>query len=126
MAKQRPKKFDHLITTDASALDSRSKSGVWFAESRIFKKKQAAILDRLKDETAWLDLKKAILIIDPERSGIVVIAPNPTLPGMIILADGTTPANTEKLLKDFDSLVRRLAEELSISTEPQGSEGPSS
>jgi len=52
--------------------------------------------------------------VSTEPAGIVVIAPNPTLPGIIVLADGGTRAGTERLRSQYTKLVREAMEQLEI------------
>ncbi|ELB1989227.1 TPA: hypothetical protein L3V69_003112 [Vibrio parahaemolyticus] len=117
MPKKRPDKSDHLIATDASTLDSRAKAGVWFADSKDFKRKQETLMELIKENTSWIPLENAILAIDPDRKGIVVLAPNPSLPGIIVLADGTTEKNTQKLENDYKSIVSKLSKRQKIDLE---------
>lgn len=95
MPRRRPLKNDHLIPVTTPA--SKAKAGVWFGDRKEFKERQAKLMAAIKDKVAWIPVEDAIIAVREEPRGIVLIAPNPTLPGMIILADGAGA----KILSDF-------------------------
>lgn len=108
MPVERPKKNDHLLIGEVAK--SSSKAGIWFGEANAFKSRQKKILTELQDQIDWLKLPNAILAISQDPHGIVVIAPNPSLPGIIVLADGTTKSNTAKLQEKYTRLVAAATE----------------
>lgn len=112
MAKERRKKTDHLLYADVAK--SRTKEGVWFVDQKRFKKTQRQMLKELQDRIDWVKLPDAILAVSTQPVGIVVLAPNPTLPGFIVCADGTTKANTEKLQKKYQDICAQIAKKLGV------------
>lgn len=108
---RRPKN-DHLIYADV--VDSKSKAGVWMGERDAFQAKQQQILETLKDRSDWVPVDNAIMVVSTEPAGITVIAPNPTLPGMIVLADGGSPEATSQLQAAGEELVRTAMSDLGI------------
>lgn len=114
MAKRRPNKEDHLIPVDIC--DSRAKAGVWFGEKRGWKTLQNAVLEKFKDEANWVDVKKAILVISEKPEGVVLVAPNPALPGIMVFANGTTASTTERLYKIYTKKIAELAQEAGTET----------
>jgi hypothetical protein len=115
MPTPRRTKSDHLIHADV--VDSKSKAGVWMGERASFQDKQGQILEALKDQLAWVPLDGAIMAISTNPAGITVIAPNPTLPGLIVLADGGSPAATAHLQVNGEDLVRKVMSDLRIAEE---------
>lgn len=114
MPQARREKKDHLIYADV--VDSKSKAGVWMGERASFQEKQGRIIEALKEQTDWVELKDAVMVgTDP--AGITVIAPNPTLPGVIVLADGGSPATSAKLQAAAEEKVREVMGELGIAEE---------
>lgn len=109
MATVRPKKSDQLIHADVT--DSRAKAGVWFGEAKAFKSRQKKILNEIKDRIDWVALPGAIMAISYKPVGVVLIAPNPTLPGVFVVANGTTEANTKKLQNQYTKLVESISSE---------------
>lgn len=112
MAKERPVKDNHLIYADA--VGSRGKSGVWFGEQKAFKEHQAQIIERLKDQVDWVPLENAMLAVSIDPPGICVIAPNPSLPGIIVLADGATPENTAAIRAQYVETTRLTIEKIGL------------
>lgn len=108
----RRSKGDHLLHADV--VDSKSKAGVWMGEQANFKADQANISEALKERTDWVDLENAVLVISTDPAGITVIAPNPTLPGMIVLADGGSPLASQILRDKGVELVRTTMAQLGI------------
>jgi hypothetical protein len=115
MPTPRRTKNDHLIHADV--VDSKTKAGVWMGERSSFKEKQNQILEALKDNLAWVPLDDAIMVISTQPAGITLIAPNPTLPGLIVLADGGSPAATAQLQATGEDVVRRVMTDLGIAEE---------
>ncbi|MET9218667.1 hypothetical protein ABZX65_07775 [Streptomyces sp. NPDC003300] len=115
MPKARREKQDHLIYADV--VDSKTKAGVWMGERASFRDEQGRILEALKDSTDWVGLDGAIMVISTEPAGLTVIAPNPTLPGVIVLSDGGSPAATARLQADGERQVRGVMAELGIAEE---------
>jgi hypothetical protein len=105
MPTKRLVKDDHLIKPGGWA-DSHSKSGVWFSEKKSFKNRQRKVMSELKESLNWVPVEGAIMAISADPAGIVVIAPNPTLPGIMVFANGTTPANTAALHEKYTRMVR--------------------
>jgi len=103
----RQKKDDHLIYADA--VHSFDKSGVWFAESDAFKAQQTTVMEAIKEATDWVPVTDAIMAVSLEPPGIAIIAPNPSLPGIIVLTDGSTLANTEQLKDRYIEIVRKAS-----------------
>lgn len=117
MAKVRPITPEEAVFRVGSGYgDSRAKAGVWFSEKVKFKANQKLILDALKDELDWVPLSGAIMIVNQKTPGIVIVAPNPSLPGIIALANGVTDSGTEKLQKSIEATLRRLAEQEAVAT----------
>ena len=114
MATRRPNKEDHLIPIDIC--DSRAKAGVWFGEKRGWKTMQNTILEKFKDDTNWVDIKKAILVISDKPEGVVLVAPNPSLPGIMVFANGTTASTTQQLYKEYTKKISQLAQEMGSET----------
>jgi hypothetical protein len=108
MVTERPKKDNHLIYADA--VGSRGKSGVWFGEQKAFKEQQVKIMEALREKLDWVPMSEAILAISVDPPGICVVAPNPSLPGIIVLADGATPENTAEIRQRYISSVREAIE----------------
>ncbi|MEV7556996.1 hypothetical protein [Streptomyces sp. NPDC089795] len=115
MPKPRKEKQNHLIYADV--VDSKSKAGVWMGERASFRDKQGRILEALKDRTDWVSLEGAVMVISTEPAGLTVIAPNPTLPGVIVLSDGGSPAASARLQADAEEQVRAVMAELGIAEE---------
>jgi hypothetical protein len=105
MAKERPVKDNHLLFADSTG--SRGKSGVWFGEQQAFKAKQAEVMNAVKDSVSFVPLDGAVLAISVDPPGICVIAPNPSLPGIIVLADGATPETTTTIKSHHIDVVRK-------------------
>ncbi|MFE6406543.1 hypothetical protein ACFVOR_06365 [Streptomyces sp. NPDC057837] len=114
MPQARREKKDHLIYADV--VDSKSKAGVWMGERASFQEEQGRIIEALKKRTDWVELKGAIMVIGTDPAGITVIAPNPTLPGVIVLADGGS-ATSAKLQAAAEEKVREVSGELGIAEE---------
>jgi len=112
MPTRRPRKVDHLIYADV--VDSKAKSGLWFSEKKSFRSRQRQIMECTKNQIDWITLRGAILAISRKPHGIVVIAPNPSLPGIVVLADGTTKANTEKLQRKYAAIVEKCAKQSGV------------
>ena len=110
MPKQRAKKADHLIYADHTG--SRGKSGVWFGERTEFKELQEKVLESIKENIDWIPLEGAILAIDADPPGITVIAPNPSLPGVIVLSDGSTSTASEALRNKYIDIVRQTLQSI--------------
>lgn len=115
MPMARRTKNDHLIHADV--VDSKSKAGVWMGERASFQDKQRQILEALKDNLDWVPLEGGIMAISTSPAGIIVIAPNPTLPGLIVLADGGSPAASAHLQADGEGIVRKVMADLGIAEE---------
>ncbi|MCC2280245.1 hypothetical protein LKL35_33220 [Streptomyces sp. ET3-23] len=115
MPKSRREKNDHLIYADV--VDSKSKAGVWMGERASFQQKQSEILETIKDQVNWVELKDAIMVVSTEPAGITLMAPNPTLPGVIVLADGGSPAASAKLQAAGEETVRKVMAQLGIAEE---------
>ncbi|MFI1866935.1 hypothetical protein [Streptomyces jumonjinensis] len=115
MPQARREKKDHLIYADV--VDSKSKAGVWMGERASFQEKQGRIIEALKERADWVELKDAIMVISADPAGITVIAPNPTLPGVIVLADGGSSATSAKLQASAEETVREVMGELGIAEE---------
>ncbi|MFJ2555485.1 MULTISPECIES: hypothetical protein [unclassified Streptomyces] len=98
-------------------MDSKSKAGVWMGERASFQENQGRIIEALKEGTDWVELKDAIMVIGSDPAGITVIAPNPTLPGVIVLSDGGSPATSAKLQAAAEEKVRTVMAELGIAEE---------
>ena len=109
MATRRKVKTDHLIKPGGWA-DSRSKSGVWFAEKKAFKSRQRKVLAALKQSVNWVPIEGAIMVVSHEPAGVVVIAPNPTLPGIMVFSNGSTPENTARLQEEYTAIVSNTME----------------
>ncbi|MEU9342079.1 hypothetical protein AB0D74_12780 [Streptomyces sp. NPDC048278] len=112
MPTPRRTKGDHLIYADV--VDSKSKAGVWMGERDAFQAKQAEIMEALKDNTDWVPVENAIMVVSTEPAGITIIAANPTLPGVIVLADGGSPEASAQLQATGEELVRKLMAERGI------------
>jgi hypothetical protein len=112
MPKPRERKTDHLLYADA--VDSRGKSGVWFGERDEFQSAQREVMDVLRDRLDWVALDDAIMAVSLDPPGIAVITPNPSLPGILILADGATQANTDALKQRYTDLVREVLAEKNV------------
>ncbi|OLT25967.1 hypothetical protein BJF83_21990 [Nocardiopsis sp. CNR-923] len=115
MPTARRSKTDHLIYADV--VDSKSKAGVWMGERESFQEQQSRILEAVKDKLDWVAVEGAIMAISTEPAGIAVIAPNPTLPGVIVLADGGSPAASAELQATYEKTIREAMAELGISEE---------
>ena len=115
MPTPRRPKTNHLIYADV--VDSKTKAGVWMGERASFQDKQKQILDRLKDQLNWVSLDDAIMVISTEPAGITVIAPNPSLPGLIVLADGGSPAASANLQATHEDVIRKVMAGLGIAEE---------
>lgn len=115
MPKPREKKKNHLLHADA--VDSRGKSGVWFGEREEFKTAQAEVLEAVKERIDWVPIENAVMAVSLDPPGIVVIAPNPSLPGIIVLADGATTANSEHLKQHYTQLVEGVLKDKDIELE---------
>jgi hypothetical protein len=115
MPKPREKKDNHLLYADAVA--SRGKSGVWFGEREEFKTTQSEVIEAVKDKINWVPIENAIMAVSLDPPGIVVMAPNPSLPGIMVLADGATAANTEHLKKQYTEVVQEVLKAADIKVE---------
>ncbi|MGI5401929.1 hypothetical protein ACQEVG_21290 [Streptomyces sp. CA-135486] len=115
MPTPRRSKNDHLIYADV--VDSKSKAGVWMGERASFQDRQRQIMETVKDELDWVPVEGAIMAISTAPAGIVVIAPNPSLPGVIVLADGGSPAASAELQAAYEEVVRKSMAELGIAEE---------
>jgi hypothetical protein len=117
MAVERKPKDDHLLYADA--VGSRGKSGVWFGEVDAFQAKQAEVMEAVKEAVEWVPLDGAVLAVSIDPPGIAVIAPNPSLPGVIVLADGATPENEAVLKARYTEIVSQAVRSQGISTETE-------
>lgn len=108
-------KNDHLIYADV--VDSKSKAGVWMGERVSFHDRQRQILEAVKDKLAWVPVEGGIMAISTEPAGIAVIAPNPTLPGVIVLANGGSPAATAEIQATYEAAIREAMADLGIAEE---------
>jgi hypothetical protein len=115
LPKPREKKDNHLLYADAVA--SRGKSGVWFGEREEFKATQIEVMDAVKEKIDWVPIENAVMAVSLDPPGIVVLAPNPSLPGIMVLADGATAANTEYLKKHYTEVVQDVLKAASIPVE---------
>src|SRR5262245_9254214 len=115
MPKPRQKKDNHLLYADAVA--SRGKSGVWFGERESFRSKQLDVMESLKERIDWVPLENAVMAVSLDPPGIAIIAPNPSLPGIIVLADGATTSNTEQIKRQFIETVRKVLDDADIAAE---------
>ncbi|MGW0731786.1 hypothetical protein [Streptomyces sp. NPDC002851] len=115
MPTPRRTKNDHLIYADV--VDSKQKAGVWMGERDAFQAKQAEILEGVKDKTDWVPVENAIMIVSTEPAGITVLAANPTLPGVIVLADGGSPEASAQLQAAGEELIRTVMAERGIVAE---------
>lgn len=115
MPTERRKKTDHLIYADV--VDSKQKAGVWMGERASFQERQKQILEGIKDQLDWVPVEGAIMAISTEPAGIAVIAPNPSLPGMIVLADGGSPAASSDLQARYEAVIRDVMADLGIAEE---------
>lgn len=105
MPTPRQRKNDHLIYADA--VHSFDKPGVWFAESDAFKAQQATVMEAIKEATDWVPVTDAIMVVSLDPPGIAIIAPNPSLPGIVVFADGSTLASAEQLKERYIEIVRQ-------------------
>ncbi|GAA3834401.1 hypothetical protein GCM10022403_079040 [Streptomyces coacervatus] len=112
MPTPRRAKNDHLLYADV--VDSKQKAGVWMGERDAFQTKQAEILEAVKDQADWVPVENAIMVVSTEPAGITFIAPNPTLPGVIVLADGGSPEASAQLQAAGEELVRKVMAERGI------------
>nr|WP_315598510.1 hypothetical protein [uncultured Cupriavidus sp.] len=101
---------------------SKYKAGVWFGDRKEFKDRQTKIMEAIKEKVAWIPVEGAIIAVREEPHGIVLIAPNPTLPGIIVLADGAGQRDTKRMQEAHIQLVQELAQSLSIPTQVLTSE----
>ncbi|MFJ8956503.1 hypothetical protein ACIRJL_10685 [Streptomyces sp. NPDC102383] len=115
MPTPRRPKSDHLIYADV--VDSKSKAGVWMGERDAFQAKQTEILEGVKDKTDWVPVENAIMMVSTAPAGITFIAANPTLPGVIVLADGGSPEATAQLQAAGVEIVRKVMSERGIVAE---------
>ncbi|MDJ0345634.1 hypothetical protein QMK19_25915 [Streptomyces sp. H10-C2] len=115
MPTPRRTKNDHLLYADV--VDSKTKAGVWMGERDSFQAKQAQILEAVKDQLSWVPLENAIMVISTAPAGITVIAANPTLPGMIVLSDGGSPAASSILQALSEETIRNAMAGLGIAEE---------
>ncbi|MFK4222127.1 hypothetical protein [Streptomyces sp. NPDC019890] len=115
MPTPRRTKNDHLIYADV--VDSKSKAGVWMGAQDAYQAKQGQIMEALKDNASWVPLDNAIMVISTAPAGITVIAPNPTLPGLIALADGGSPAASAELQAVAEETIRKAMADLGIAEE---------
>ncbi|WP_405853932.1 hypothetical protein OG407_00600 [Streptomyces sp. NBC_01515] len=115
MPKPREQKDNHLIYADA--VGSRGKSGVWFGEREDIKAKQVTVMDAVKERVEWVPVEDAVMAISLDPPGIVLMAPNPSLPGIIVLADGATAENTEHLKKHYTEIVQDVLKDAKIAQE---------
>ncbi len=106
------------VTTPAS----KAKAGVWFGDRKEFKKRQTLLMEAIKDKVAWIPVEGAIIAVREEPRGIVLLAPNPTLPGIIVLADGAGQKDTQRLQETHVQLVRDLAAAIEIPTQVMNAE----
>ena len=74
-------------------------------------------MDMLKDRIDWVPVENTILAIDTEIPGVVLIAPNPSLPGIMVLADASTTEATQRLREKYSAVVEEVASVLGIATE---------
>lgn len=112
MANERPVKDNHLIYADA--VGSRGKSGVWFGEQSVFKEHQSKIMEDIKDKIDWIPLDNAILAVSIDPPGICILTPNPSLPGIIVLADGATPENTAVIRERYIQSTKEVISNLGL------------
>ncbi|MFD5746492.1 hypothetical protein [Streptomyces sp. NPDC127033] len=124
MAVPRERKDDHLLYADA--VGSRGKSGVWFGEREAFQTRQHEVMDAVKDQVNWVALENAVMAVSLDPPGIVVMAPNPSLPGIIVLADGATPENSEQLKSQYTAIVGKIMTEQGLTIETYEDEGQNS
>lgn len=117
MVKIRPQKVGALRPGGWG--DSRAKAGVWFAQQRAYKATQRKIIARLKEDEPYLDVKDAILIVDPDGRGVTLIAPNPSLPGIFVLPNGNTPLQTKRLQAELDARIAAIADDLKVELLPR-------
>ena len=115
MANERPVKDNHLIYADA--VGSRGKSGVWFGEQSAFKEHQNRIMELMRDKIDWVPLENAVLAVSIDPPGICVVAPNPSLPGIVVLADGATPENTRIIRDRYIAQTREVIESLGLGSQ---------
>jgi hypothetical protein len=115
MPRERAKKDNHLLYADA--VGSRGKSGVWFGEREEFKATQVHVIDAIKERIDWVPVENAIMAVSLDPPGIAIIAPNPSLPGIIVLADGATNANSDYLVKHYTEIVRDALKAADISVD---------
>ncbi|MGW8326771.1 hypothetical protein ACWGLE_02545 [Streptomyces sp. NPDC055897] len=101
----------------ADVVDSKPKAGVWMGERASFQEKEGRVIEGLKEQTDWVELKNAIMVISTGPAGITVIAPNPSLPGVIVLADGGSPTPSARLQVAAEEKVRAIMAELGIAEE---------
>jgi hypothetical protein len=94
--------------------DSKAKAGVWFAEKAKFKSNQKKVLAALKEQVDFLGLEGAIMVVNQKTPGIVLVAPNPSLPGIIVLSNGVTEAGTARLQKAMEAAIGKIVEDLGI------------
>jgi hypothetical protein len=111
----REEKENHLLYADA--VDSRGKSGVWFGEREEFRTAQSTAMEAIKERVEWVPVENAVMAVSLDPPGIALIAPNPSLPGVIVLADGATAANTEHLKQKYTQLVQDVLKEADIPVE---------
>lgn len=112
MANERPVKDNHLIYADA--VGSRGKSGVWFGEEEAFKKSQEDIMSSIKDKVSSIPLENAVIVINVDPPGVCVIAPNPSLPGIMVLADGATQENTNIIKDEYIKITKGVISTLGL------------
>ena len=108
MAQRRKLKNDHLLYADA--VGSTKKSGVWFASKEEFRPLQARAMEHVKEQTDWVAMENVVMVINLDPPGIAVIAPNPSLPGLIVLADGSTEENSKVIQEKYTKLVKLAVE----------------
>ncbi len=114
MVAERPVKDNHLIYADA--VGSRGKSGVWFGEQQAFKAQQEKIMEQIKDKLDWVELEDAVLAVNMDPPGICVIAPNPSLPGIIVLADGATQEATAEIRAKYINAVKEVISDCGLNS----------
>ncbi|MEV0443325.1 hypothetical protein AB0I46_30825 [Streptomyces spectabilis] len=115
MPTPRQHKENHILYADA--VGSTCKSGVWFTESDSFKGQQRAVLEAVKEKIDWVAVENVVMAVSLDPPGIALIAPNPSLPGVIVLADGATPASTEELRAHYVEVVREATQEAGVPVE---------
>ncbi|MFZ5987980.1 MAG: hypothetical protein ACOYWZ_12770 [Bacillota bacterium] len=114
MPKIRPKKPETDTAKGGGWGDSKAKAGIWFYEKQKFRVRQKKVIEELKKKVGYLNIEDAIMVVDPLIEGIAVVAPNPSLPGIIILADGPTQEKSCELQERVRSIVSEIMNDLDI------------